>query len=44
MDHAPYGIACVAGEADVGLLDAWASSPRLVYTAPQYLVRVAPFG
>jgi hypothetical protein len=29
--HAPAGIALMTGEAS-GLLDAWASSPRLVYT------------
>jgi hypothetical protein len=32
--HAPAGIALMAGKAS-GLLDAWASSRRLVYTAPQ---------
>ena len=28
VDHAPAGIALMAGEAGLGLLDAWASSPR----------------
>jgi hypothetical protein len=40
--HAPAGIALMAGKAS-GLLDAWASSRRLVYTAPQCLVRVVAF-
>jgi hypothetical protein len=37
-DHAPAGIALVAGKARVGLLDAWASSLASVYTARQLLM------
>ena len=42
VGQAPAGIALMAGKAS-GLLDAWAFSRRLVYTAPQCLVRVVAF-
>ena len=33
MDHAPAGVALMQERPDVGLLDAWASSPQTVYSA-----------
>jgi hypothetical protein len=35
--------ASLSWQETVVVLDAWASSPRLVYTVPQYLVRVVTF-